>query len=110
MKRFDNSTNDKLDFEKVSKSAEERSVIKRLFSLKNIIIYVVAFLISMISVKRGNFIAPFGIAIVAASMSNGIPIIFVLLASLLGTTIKFGWGETLSQAIIHIVFLNIIIV
>ena len=105
MKRFDNSTNDKLDFEKVSKSAEERSVIKRLFSLKNIIIYVVAFLMSMISVKRGNFIAPFGIAIVAASMSNGVPIIFVLIASLIGTTIKFGWGETLSQAIVHIVFL-----
>ena len=106
MKRFDNSTNDKLDFEEeVSKSTEDRSLIKRLFSLKNIIIYVVAFLISMISVKRGNFIAPFGIAIVAASMSNGIPIIFVLLASLIGTTIKFGWGETLSQAIIHIVFL-----
>ena len=105
MKRFDNSTNDKLDFEEVSKSAEERSVIKRLFSLKNIIIYVVAFLMSMISVKRGNFIAPFGIAIVAASMSNGVPIIFVLIASLIGTTIKFGWGETLSQAIVHIVFL-----
>ena len=79
MKRFDNSTNDKLDFEEeISKSTEDRSLIKRLFSLKNIIIYVVAFLISMISVKRGNFIAPFGIAIVAASMSNGIPIIFVL--------------------------------
>ena len=106
MKRFDNSTNDKLDFEEeISKSTEDRSLFKRLFSLKNIIIYVVAFLISMISVKRGNFIAPFGIAIVAASMSNGIPIIFVLLASLIGTTIKFGWGETLPQAIIHIVFL-----
>ncbi len=106
MKRFDNSTNDKLDFEEeVSKSTEDRSLIKRLFSLKNIIIYVVAFMISMISIERGNFIAPFGIAIVAASMSDGIPIIFVLLASLLGTTIKFGWGETLSQAIIHIVFL-----
>ena len=105
MKRFDNSTNDKLDFEDVSKSTEDRSLIKRLFSLKNIIIYVVAFLISMISVKRGNFIAPFGIAIIAASMSNGVPIIFVLLASLIGTTIKFGWGEALSQAIIHVVFL-----
>ena len=104
MKRFDNSTNDKLDFEDVSKSTEDRSLIKRLFSLKNIIIYVVAFLISMISIKRGNFIAPFGIAVVAASMSNGVPIIFVLLASLIGTTIKFGWGETLSQAIIHAVF------
>ena len=106
MKRFDNSTNDKLDFEdEVSKSTGDRSLIKRLFSLKNIIIYVVAFMISMISIERGNFIAPFGIAIVAASMSNGIPIIFVLLTSLIGTTVKFGWNETLSQALIYIIFL-----
>ncbi len=107
MKKFDNSTNDKLDYEidEISESTEERSLFKRLFSLKNIIIYIVAFLISTISIKRGNFIAPFGIAMVAASMSNGIPIIFVLFASLLGTTIKFGWGETLSQSIILIIFL-----
>ena len=112
MKKFDNSTKDKFENEidEISGSVEERSLIKRLFSLKNIIIYVVAFMISMISIERGNFIAPFGIAIVAASMSNGIPIIFVLLASLIGTTIKFGWGETLSQAIIHIVFLITILI
>jgi len=106
MKKFDNSTKDKFEngINEISGSAEERSLIKRLFSLKNIIIYVVAFMISMISIERGNFIAPFGIAIVAAAMSNGIPIIFVLIASLLGTTIRFGWGETLSQGIILITF------
>ena len=106
MKKFDNSTKDKFENEinEISGSVEERSLIKRLFSLKNIIIYVVAFMISMISIERGNFIAPFGIAIAAAAMSNGVPSIFVLLASLIGTTIKFGWGETLSQGIILITF------
>ena len=99
MKKFDNSTKDKFENEinEISGSAEERSLIKRLFSLKNIIIYVVAFMISMISIERGNFIAPFGIAIAAAAMSNGVPSIFVLLASLIGTTIKFGRYEQLTE-------------
>ena len=52
--------------------------IKTLLSVQNIILYVVSFLVSMVSFEGG--ILPFGLAIFAAACSNGIPIaiLFVL--------------------------------
>lgn len=72
-----------------------KEIISHLFSLHNIVIYIISFMISMVSFGNYNsmIIMPFGIAMVAAAISNGVPIAVVYLCSLIGTFAKFG-GKT----------------
>ena len=50
-----------------------------LFSMQKLLVYLFTFMISMVSLGQNNdtIIAPFGIALVAAAISNGIPAVFV---------------------------------
>jgi len=60
------------DFEDVefNKTQKKSLKIKELFSVQNIILYAISFMVSMVSFN-GNF-APFGLAIFAAVCSNKI--------------------------------------
>lgn len=84
-----------------------KEIAARLFSVHRIAIYIFTFMISMVTLgpKNSMMIAPFGLALVAASISNGIPIAVVYLASLLGTSIKFGGETTLMYIITSVVLL-----
>ena len=74
-----------------STSAKEYlKVIKKIFTKQNVAVYILTFLISMVGLGDEVIIAPFGIALVASSISRGIPLVMVYLSSLIGTTIKFG--------------------
>ena len=79
-----------------------------LFSIQKIAIYIITFMISMVSLGQNNetIIAPFGIAFVTAAISNGIPAIFVFLAGLIGSMIKFGW----QQVTIYLLTFSILLV
>ena len=83
-------------------------IISRLFTKQNIAIYILTLMISMVGFgSESSFImAPFGIALVAAAISNGVPIALVFLSSLIGTAIKFGVSTTfmyvLSSAVLLI--------
>ena len=85
-------------------------IISRLFSIHNIIIYLLTFMISMVGLGTQNsmIIAPFGIALVAAAISNGVPIAVVYLASLIGTSIKFGGGTALMYLLTSIVLISLV--
>ena len=65
-------------------------ICKDIFKYQNIIIYILAFLVSGVSLK-GQAI-PFGLAILAASLGTGVPIIAVFIVSLISTTIFQGWS------------------
>lgn len=65
-------------------------VLKKIFTKQNCIVYILSFLVSMVSFGEGIGLAPFGLAMLAASISKGIPIVLVFLASLAGTAISFG--------------------
>lgn len=62
-----------------------KEVLSRIFSAQNIIIYILTFMISMVGFGAGNdnVIAPFGLALVASSISCGLPIAMVYLSSIL---------------------------
>lgn len=85
---------------------EIKSTLKKIFSKRNIIIYIISFMISMISfggdVSLG--IAPFGLAILAATASSGIPISMVYIVTLLGSFIGLGKDITLNYFLTSIVF------
>lgn len=60
-----------------------REILSGIFSAQNIIIYILTFMISMVGFgMENNVIAPFGLALVASSISTGLPIAMVYLASL----------------------------
>lgn len=75
--------------------------IKDIFTIQNIIIYILSFLISTVSIKDGLF--PFGFAFFVAACSSTIPAGLVLITTSLGILISQGSGAFL------IYFLNILI-
>ena len=89
-----------------------REIIERLFSINNIAIYILTFMISMVGLghESSMVIAPFGIALVAASISNGVPIAVVYLTSLIGTGIRFGGNTTLMYVISSVILLLLVLI
>ena len=71
------------------------NLLKKSFSIQNIILYTIAFMISMVSFGTNKEIAPFGVAMIAAilSSSNPIAIPFALIG--IANTISFGFNSTL---------------
>ena len=82
------------------------SIIKKFFSAQNIIIYVISFMVSMISfggdISLG--LAPFGLAILAAAASAGVPISVIYVVTLLGSFIGLGKDITISYFLTSLVF------
>lgn len=82
-------------------------ILKELFKVQNIIIYILTFLISMITVK--DVYIPLGIAMVAACLGGTIPIFLVYISSLVGTAISVGSSEFLNVFWLSIVYFILII-
>ena len=88
-----------------------REVLSEIFSIQKIIIYILTFMISMVGFGVDQaVIAPFGIAMLAATISNEIPIAMVYLASLLGTASRFGGSNTLMFVFTSILMLLMVLV
>ncbi len=104
----------------ISRSYEEKDeqininvkeALSNIFSIQKIIIYILTFMISMVGFGVDQtVIAPFGLAMLAATISNGIPIAMVYLASLLGTAIKFGGSNTLMFVFTSILMLLMVLI
>ncbi len=87
------------------KSAKE--IIKNLFSIQNIILYTISFLISMVGFSSENLmlsLSPFAISFLAAMLSNYSPIGIVYFLTLIGTWIKFGPSSVLTYFLTTLVF------
>ena len=99
--------------EEQNKSIKE--IVKRLIARENIFLYVIAFMISMVEVIGVNdnpilgFI-PFGLAFLAAAISNGQAIGIMYIITLLGTFIKFGTNNFLNYFITSLVFFLLVLI
>ncbi len=89
-----------------------KELISRLFTVQNIIIYVLTFMISMVGFGNNSsmMLAPFGLALVSAAISSGVPIALVYISSLLGTAIKFGANTTLMYLFASILLLVTVLI
>lgn len=88
-----------------------KETLSKIFSIQNIFIYILTFMISMVGFGVDQtLIAPFGLAMVSACISNGIPIVVVYLSSLLGTAIKFGGTNTLMFIFSSILMLLLVLI
>ena len=98
---------------KTSKNQIFKQIIKKNFSIQNIIIYVLAFMISLVGGKDSlifTSIAPFCYAIIAASLGAGIPVVVVCLVTFIATAIKFGGSGALFFILTMLIFFAFILI
>lgn len=91
---------------KLFKIDELKELIKKFFVKQNIVLYVVSLMVSMVSFGGNSSLglAPFALAIVAAVLSNSIPIGLVYVLTCIGTFIGFGANGLLNYVITSVVF------
>lgn len=91
---------------KLYKIEEMKELIKKFFVKKNLFLYVIALMLSMVSFGGSSSLglAPFALAIVAATLSNCIPIGFVYIVTCIGTYIGFGGNGLFNYIITSLVF------
>ncbi|MBQ2835708.1 MAG: SpoIIE family protein phosphatase [Clostridia bacterium] len=87
----------------MSKSSTGKEILKNLINIKNVMIYVISFMISTIGM--GQEVSPFSIAIVGACLAGGVPAIIVVLAGLLGNIIGVGTVGALNYILIVLMLL-----
>lgn len=98
---------------KLNKKENMGEVIKRLFAKQNIMLYVIAFMVSMVGFSSNNLIfsiVPFGLAFIAAALSNRQPIGIMYVLSLIGTFLKFGTNNTLTYIATSLVFFILVLI
>ena len=103
-KEFENNQSSYEDVKFKNKN-QIKSVLTRIFSRQNIILYFVCFFVSMVKFNLGgdNLLSVFGLAMLAAALSNCIPIGIIFLLSGIGTFISFGTEGLLSYIFSSIV-------
>lgn len=82
-------------------------ILKRIFTFQNIIIYILSFLISTVSIK--DEITPFAMAFFVAACSSNIPAGAVLVMTSIGTIVSFGANSFLTYFLTILVFLLTIV-
>ncbi len=80
-----------------------KNVLKNMFKLQNILVYVISFFIS--TVKLGIDVTPFGIAMFAVACGSAVPAGIVLVLAGLGTLVGIGFSSFVEYSITAILFL-----
>ena len=80
-----------------------KELIKNLFSIKNIIIYILSFMVSMVGM--GQDVSPFSIAMVGACLASKVPAIVVLIVGLIGNIVGVGTIGALNYILIILMLL-----
>ena len=86
------------DNEKTNKKV---NIFSNVFSAQYILIYIISFMISMVGIN-GSF-AAFGVSMIGAVLGNGIPVLGVLIAGIVGSSISFGIEGALQFLLISLV-------
>ncbi len=82
--------------------------LKEIFKYQNVIIYILTFLMSTLSVK-GQF-APFGLAMMAACVGESVPLIGVFIAAIIGTFLGNGLASLGCFILTSIIYFVIVLV
>ena len=96
----------------LKKENSVKEILKGSLSIQNCIIYILAFMVSLVGGQNNIFtnIAPFGFAIISASIGARIPALLVCIVTLIGTTIKFGGNGLLFYILTLLIFLAFVLI
>ena len=82
--------------------ANPKNIFANVISKKYIILYIVTFMISMVTMGYDS--SPFCLAIIGAAISNEIPIIAITVISLIANSVSTGLSGTLTSIITLLIF------
>lgn len=94
--------------QKNNKKTNIKAILKNMFTIPNIIVYIVSFMISTVSILDG--ITIFGMAMFAAACSNGVVAAIVYLATLTGTFVGLGKDAFLSYLLTSLFFMALMLI
>lgn len=103
-------------FQNITESAKEhennankiRFIVKELLKGKNIILFILTFCMSTLSIE--GEIAPFGLAMLAATLSSGIPVFGILIVGAIGTLMGNGVGAFLNFILSSIIYFALVLI
>lgn len=84
------------------KKEKIKNIIRTSFTKQNIVIYIIAFMLSMVNFGAAK--VPFGLAIVAAMASNLAPVGLIFLTTCIGTGIGLGKEYLLTYILTSLIF------
>lgn len=83
-------------------------IVKELLKVQNIMVFIVTLLMSTLSIE--GEIAPFGLAMVSACLSTGIPVFGVIIAGGIGTLIGNGVSAFLNFILSSIIYFALVLI
>lgn len=93
------------DYEEINKSETIKELIKKSFTKQKILLYIISFMVSLVSFSVNKDLAPFGIAIFAAILSNTMPVGIPFIIIGISNFISFGGTSTLNYILIALMLL-----
>ena len=103
---FQNINEDTIEVNK--KSKQEFNMLSNVITKENIAIYIVAFMLSFVSL--GGEFSIFSISILGACLAFSVPALGVVVVSLIGNLLKFGVGGALEYFITTLVMVATILI
>ncbi len=98
------------EYEEVTKKEKIKELVNRVFSKQKILLYIVSFMVSLVSFGINKDLAPFGIAMLSAILANGVPVGIPLVIIGIANTIAFGGESTLNYVLIALMLLFSILI
>ena len=77
----------------MEKENQKLNIFSNVFSMKNVVLYIISFLLSMVGL--GGEFSIFSISMLGACFASSVPALGIIVVSLLGNLIKYGVGGTL---------------
>lgn len=108
-KDFDENQNEFEDV-KINKKINIKKIIVSALKGQNILLYIIAFMLSLVDGNVGMDYSIFALAIFAATSSNGIPVGILYVITMIGTMIKFETVGVLSYVLTSFIFIVLILV
>ncbi len=89
-------------------TSKVKLILKELLKTQNIVICILTLLMSMLSIEEE--IAPFGLAMVAATLSSGVPVFGVVITAAIGTLIGNGISAFLNFVLSSIIYFALVLI
>ena len=92
----------------MEKQSNRPNIFSHVFAVKNIVLYILSFLLSMGGIS-GEF-SIFSISMLGACLSSSVPILGIIVISCIGNFIKYGTGGALGYFLTSLVLVTILFV
>ena len=97
------STIDNQNYKEDKKEKKKTDIFANVFSIKNIPIYAISLMISMVGIT--GELSPFSISMLGACISNSVPLLGIVAFAIIGNAIKFGISGALTYILTALVLI-----